>query len=191
MEGNPLPAVLALDAEPEHERENWRIDDDRTAEWAARILAAAEAEALEVKAQYEDWKARIDGWLEDALTSPKATIARMTAHLEWYAIRCYNDMGRATISLPTRVLTARPVGGNAAIADKATVLAWALDNCVDAIKTTQEVQISLLKPHVTVATVGEGDERERLVITPDGDRVPGMVVTPEEVNVTIKEPKRK
>lgn len=138
---DPIPADLALDAEPlseadldavdqgEHAPEavrRWEITDDGTAEWAMRKLADVQARIAGLEARRDNWMERIAIWFEQA-TKPLASKAEFfTAHLSSYALRRREVDGTKTLRLPSGAVSTRQPGPKVVVRDEEAFRAWAL-----------------------------------------------------------------
>ena len=163
---------------------------DELAEWCGRHLAAATAERDRIAAQAKDWRARIDEWEAAEVRRLDRRLGFFHGHLANYLARwrALDPKRNKTKNLPSVSLrsSAKNVGGAVKIADEDQVLAWAgsslpTDEYAQAVKTTESVLVSKLRPLLTIRNTDDGQVAEY-----GGEVVPGVVVEPEGVNLTVK-----
>lgn len=105
----------------------WTVTDDGAAEWAMRHVADAEREIGELRAQADEWTARIEDWFARKTRSAEARRAFMSAHLEAYALTLRAESGGKvkTVILPSGRVSTRGGGPRVVVYDEEAVLAWA------------------------------------------------------------------
>lgn len=108
----------------------WRVEDDATAEWAGRKLAAAQQHYAEQNALRDEWVRKIDMWLASETAHDKREREFFTFHLEDYAIRRRAAGGGATLNLPSVTLRASNNQPAAKVADE-PVLADYIESKLD------------------------------------------------------------
>lgn len=113
----------------------WRIHDDGAAEWAMAHVARADDELARLKAQAAEWTieaedrlARIRQWFDHRAARHLATRLFMEAHLRRYALerRAEDPKHAKTLVLPSGAVRTVEQKPKAAVADEATVIAWAV-----------------------------------------------------------------
>lgn len=193
--------VATVPMEPE--RVPWTIENDDDAEWALARLAETEAGYAAVLAHVEAQKAKAEEWADRVLNErrrapdnrviPSLLESRriLTAHLEWYARRQREEKGRATVDLIAGAVKTRKAKPTVVIADPEAVLEWARDNVPDIVRIREDVLVSDLRRFVAPTDDG------KLLLTDPGsdgenprpdvvlDEIPGVVVEPEGLNVTV------
>jgi hypothetical protein len=168
--------AVAVDGEDDPHRPRWSIDSDEEAEWAMRKLAYEERALRTINDQAEDWAGRIQQWRDEATKPHKSTAAFFRGALEDYARR-QRDEGRLSVPLPSGKVSTRNVPAAVKVADEATVLA-ALPDELRSVVVKESVRLRELQSVTRVDADG--------VILPDGSLLPGAIVEPERVSVTVK-----
>ena len=160
-------------------RAAYRIPDDSAAGWALRKLAAAEARIGQVTEHAQAEHERIESWHEQATKRPRDDAAYFRGLLADYARRQRLE-GRKNIVLPYGKVSTRTTGG-AITADNADeFIEWAEQEGRDDLVTySAKPALAAIKAAGLVAT------DEGAVLTPQGEIVPGLKVTPEGVSVTV------
>lgn len=112
-----LPPPLGAPRD-EYERESWRIEDERAAEWVMRKLSrfrAREQELTELRVEYQ---AQLEDWWQDATRGLAGDIKWATgALMDWAARRRDEDPEAKSIALPSGRVATRWVGERARAVD--------------------------------------------------------------------------
>lgn len=153
----------------------WAIGDLSGAQWAAARWAQADAEVEAAKAQYQEWKARLDEWLADATRRAQRTAAFFAGHLERYALDERERTGKATLRLPSATVGTTHHAAKAAVGKEDELLAWAAENAPELLR--REVAKAAFNARVAVGQTVDHYEHHlelscghsRLVLTPAGD----------------------
>ena len=146
----------------------WMIADDGGAEWAMRLLAAAEAKLAEAEERAIQWRKQVDDWYRKVTAEASATSQFARAHLERYALeRRYADPDAKTLYLPSGVVRTTSHADRITINDEPAVLAWALERAPEVVRHT--VKVSDVRHVVSVV--------EGKAVDPDtGEVVAGLSV---------------
>lgn len=136
---------------PERAR-RWQVTDDRSAEWAMRHVAQAEAELAQLRAQADEWRQRIDTWFVQRARPLQATVGFMAGHVERYALAKREANPKAkTLTLPSGVVRTSYVAPKVEVADADEVVAWARANgLADVVRVKREPKVSELREHLTL-----------------------------------------
>lgn len=131
---------------PERAR-RWQVTDDRSAEWAMRHVAQAEAELAQLRAQADEWRQRIDTWFVQRARPLQATVGFMAGHVERYALAKREANPKAkTLTLPSGVVRTSYVAPKVEVADPDEVVAWAKRvGATLVVKTKEEPLVSQLR----------------------------------------------
>jgi hypothetical protein len=136
--------------------QRWIIDGTGSAEWAMRHVAAADAQIAALAAQAEEWRERIDAWLERESSRPQATRAFFVGHLERYALNLRAaDPAAKTLSLPSGRVTTVGRVPRVIVTDEEAAVEWARTNAPDAIteRIVTSIPLAELRRYVAVHQV--------------------------------------
>jgi phage host-nuclease inhibitor protein Gam len=175
-----LAEHLTADIDPSGiEKERYRILGDREALWAMRKLRSIRLKqfdntdlANEEIQRIKDWEAEVNNPLDsDALYFEGLLID--------YAFRCRVDEndGRKTIKTPAGQVKTRSGSSSVKVEDKDAFIEWAEKNAPDLIRTKVEVDIPAVKETSVV--------QDSIVVTADGEIIPGLAVHVSEMSATI------
>lgn len=161
------------------ERETFIVDNDAKADWALRRLGSIRKQIAEAEALAEAERERVQSWLDHVRHSFEADITYFEGQLRQYG-EIQREAGRKTVDLPHGKIKTRQVSAKFEVVDKDSFLAWARDNAPDLIKVTEAPSLSAMNS--TLAKAQGADA----AVTPDGEVVPGVSVTPATVSLTFE-----
>lgn len=151
----------------------FHVEDEKSAEWVMEKLLDADCELSAIVKREESILENVRK-MRSAIESRKAALLwKFKNELEEFA-RQNLPKGKKTWACPYGSISFRTSGGKLKVADPERALAWAKEHDVDAIKVTEEFQISRL------------DESWKAVIIEKGAEERGFEVTPEIETATIK-----
>lgn len=155
------------------------LGGDQDATWALRKLAAIVKQKKANDSIAEAEAGRIARWLDEVNAPLRKQAAYLTTILEGYARHERETTGRKTIILPYGKIASRPAADKWDV-DEDSFIAWAEGSGIaDLVKVTKKPALTVIKGAFNVAEDGT-------VLTPEGEPVPGVTVTPApDVNVTI------
>lgn len=174
------PATPDLaEPDPDVDSTPWEIDGDRTATWALRKLSVEQREVERIEAVYHDERARLDAWLDAALTRPLHRKEFFESKLIGYRLRLEDaaaDRGEElprTYRLPGGSLVVRAGRARRVVADEATVVEWATRNAPEAVR--RSVLVSKLP----------GEQVDGRLVTDDGEPVPGVTIETSDPSYSV------
>lgn len=186
-----------VDASPEAALavKRWHPETPSQAEWAMRKLGEAAAFIKDATDVANEEHARIAVWLDDVQRPAQRVVDFFTPLLTHYALdRRAEFAGSAveqkTTKLPSGEISTRSTGDRIDITDLDRLLAFldvaladlcAVHEAVVAVKRT--VRVGALGKWVRFAHLDDGST---IIITPDGEPVPGVEYIPADVSVTVK-----
>ena len=163
-------------------KERWVCDSDEKATWCLRKLAAIQAERDRIKRLWEAEEARLNAWLMDADRPLEHDAAFFIGQLQGYRMQLEDenpDLPK-TYKLPTGALARRAGRESTYIGDEDAFVAWAKDNCPDALRVTPKV--TPLKDWMR-----QVDEDGTVhLVSPDGEVVPGVRVLRGEDRIEVR-----
>lgn len=162
------------------DRERFRVDDDAKATWAMRKLRAIEAKVAENQRIATDERARIDEWLERVNEPLAQDAAYFRGLLIEYARHEREAADRKTVITPYGSVKSR-AGQPKWHVDAAVFLDWARVSHPDLIRVKEEPNLTAIK-EVVLPVPGLPD----IAVTPDGEPVPGITVTPADTSYTVE-----
>lgn len=167
--------VLEIDRKPD-----FQIVDDESAEWVLERFMNAELDKARIQAKRKALIENLDKQEADADRRIAGLHWRFGSDLEHYAATALEGQKTKTLKLAYGSLSFRSVKGGLRVNDKSAALVWAKGFCPEAIKTTEEFQISLLPD----------DKRAELVAkwrpALEGVVVQAFEVKPDETKFTVK-----
>lgn len=155
------------DAAAAHTVERWTITDAGAAEWAMAHVAAIDANLAELAEQHAAYLERIERWHKAAASKLDQRRGFFAAHLERYAAehRARDPKRNKTLSLPSGKVSSTETHPKVAIADEATLIAWARDHMTDedlaeVVKVTESAKVMELRKRVQIVRQPVGWEVE-------------------------------
>ena len=122
------------------------IDNLNKASWAVCKILEAETRIDQRKALADDYKARIDSWLESSNHQDKDSISYLTFLLEPYAKNEVSKLHNSkTLSLPTGTASFRKLPDKLDITDPSIALSYCESEHPEAIIIKKELNKSILK----------------------------------------------
>jgi hypothetical protein len=174
-------------------KEQFAVNDDKSCKWVLRQMLEAEADVEAIDRTPAVITAR------KIIANAEALKKARAGRLAWWHWRFDAELGQyakdeldrqkstsKTFQTLFGKISRRLVGGNLTITNKVDVLAWAKRSCPEAIKTTEEVQISKIPKDVKADVEAALKNPESL---PESIRqlvVGAFVVTPVEEKVYIE-----
>lgn len=156
------PRDLSAARLAEERDEKWRIDGERTVDWALRRLARVRVEMERDRAQAGELIAATNEWLAKELERLERDERFFVGKLrEWSAELEANGDTRKTVNYPAGKLKRSTSRTRLEIADEAALLAWLEEN-VDHPERVVDYKATIRK-----------DELKRRYKTKGDDRVPG------------------
>jgi hypothetical protein len=130
----------------------WHIGDDRSAEWAMRMLVQIELKRSEVREQASRWMQEIVDWLERQDRSLARGVNYFDGQLRTYALaRRAIDEDAKTLRLPSGDVNTTKTRPRLEITDGDALLGFLkAANRTELIRTKEEVQVSALKDAVKI-----------------------------------------
>lgn len=167
--------------------------DAEHAEWLMRRLVRAQQNVIDATLQRDAWFAPIKEWYERTTAADRRRILLLSDQLERFGLAVRERSGGKvkTIYLPSGEIATTFRRARIEIEDSKAVVVWAKDalspESFAELCPPQNPLISVLRDHVNIAPVAEGDEViEYVVVDHDGQIVSGVRVEPESVNATAK-----
>lgn len=181
---NDPATVLDFDEDDSiiEDRERFRIEDDSQAAWAMRKLLSYRSKIAENDAIADAEHHRIEMWQQSVNAKFDHDVQYFEAILSDYARR-QRDQGRKSVDTPYGVVKTRATQDKFKVTDEEAFFKWAADNLPDAIAIKRSPSLSELKKHVTVE---QTDTLGPVAITEHGEIIPGVVVEPASVSVTVE-----
>lgn len=169
------------------EEKRWRPRNLKAAEWVMRKLADAHAVVFEADQLRADEIERWDEWRAQFTKEARRTIDALTPLLEQWALAQRELTDTKTFTLPYGEVATRGTQARFEITDHDRLLAFLRSSFApeirqEIVKTTERVQVSRLNPYLRVAKDQAG---EWLVLTQNGERVPGVEYVPADVSVKV------
>lgn len=172
--------VLPALSDPEHGEDTpappgWQgITDDQLAVWALNKLAGYTAERDRIRANAKDW---LDQIQRDALADEHP----LTAKIDWFTsqlVAYYQTLPDppATYKLPNGQIARRKGRTSAVVTDLDRFVEWAEQHAPDAVKRTALVS----------GLPADWARDGGVIVTPEGEQVPGVEVVTGEPTVTVK-----
>jgi phage host-nuclease inhibitor protein Gam len=125
---------------------HFTIDDPSKASWAVSKILEAEARVAQREALADDYKARINVWLDSANRQDNETIACLSFFLEPYVKAEVARLHKSrTLSLPTGAASLRKLPDRLEITDNAAALAYCETEHPEAVIIKKELDKSILK----------------------------------------------
>ena len=166
--------------EQDESKESFRIVDDSGAVWAMRKLSEVNTTIETNKKIAESERDRIDSWLEKVNAKRALSANYFIGILEDYGRRQRAEEGRKSIKLPHGVVTSRISSAKIKVEDVELFLKWAETNSLeDLIRVKKEPAVSNFKTVLEIS----GD---KVIHTPTGEIVEGVIVTPESINFSVE-----
>lgn len=163
-------------------QQTFRIDGDRTAQWAMRHLAELRADEARDTATYDAELAHLDEWATRRAKSREWGISFFERHLEDYARRQREATGgkRKSIDLPAGKVRTTIRKARIVVTDRDSFVEWATGTAASLLRVKRE-------PDATAIGVALQMTDSGTVVDPvSGEVVPGLGVEPESVSVSIK-----
>ncbi len=159
--------------------ESWSISSYGEAEWACAKVAGADAELARIDQQYQEWLARLDEWHETAVRPLQNRREFFASALSDYLRRLRKENPRKkSLPLPSGKVSSRRQQPRAVIVDEVAVIKWArASDHAEVVRVVESVRVDDLRKLVKV----DGEK----VVDPTGDVLPGVVVEPERLSVTV------
>ena len=172
-----------LDTDDHDSRAGFHITDDATANWALRLLAATEAERERLRSGIELEIQRLEARRVALLGPVESKVSWLRGVLASY----YRDLERQrgagmpkTYRLAYGALKRRAGSDRAEVTDDAAFLAWAVTECPEAVRVPEP------KPLVSALSTKAGFRKvDGMVVDPNGQEVPGVVVHHGEPTYTV------
>jgi hypothetical protein len=164
------------------EAESFRITSDDTATWAMRKALAAQQRIDANRRVAEKERHRIESWLESSNAKPERDLAYFTGLLTEYASDQRAE-GRKTIDTPYGVVKSRQGQPSISIQDPAEFIAWAQDGHEELLTVKVTPSLSAVK---ALAEIEATDSLGLVAITPDGEVIPGIEITPASVTYKVE-----
>jgi phage host-nuclease inhibitor protein Gam len=201
-----LTAQAAPPAEPvtDEERARFSIDGPRLAGWALRRLARAEGEAARIRSEAADRIALVKQWETQALAGPtrdatffeglltdwhrrqlepalaealdRYTAAHPDASPDEALAAVWKKVDAKTVKLPDGTISARKTPEGVEVVDADAVVAWAV----------AEGHADLVRQTPALAELKRLPRSNGVVVSPDGDPVPGVVPKPGRIDYSAK-----
>jgi hypothetical protein len=182
--------------EDEEERDRFVIDNDSKANWALRRLAGVQAEAARVREQAREQHALIDEWEERELDAIGRDERRFEGMLGDYWRRqlepevdrlmatgltfdeAWSKIKTKSIKLAAGTLSAAKGRDSIVIEDDEDFVTWARENALyDVLNVTYRPAKDALAKY---------NRRDGSLVTPDGEKVPGVQVVSPGVQYKAK-----
>lgn len=160
----------------------FEVKNKSNANKAVWKIGRIEGDLAEDEALYRAELARLDAWITDRrLRAERAIEFLTTLTAGYHAILLEQDPKRKTVKLPAGDLVARKQPDVWAVDDADYLIEWAKQSGWGEVvrQRDPEVDRAALKKTFHVAPGGS-------VIAPDGERVPGVTVTPGEIRYVAK-----
>ncbi|GHT84318.1 hypothetical protein FACS1894137_07210 [Spirochaetia bacterium] len=126
--------------------EQFTVDSPSKASWAVSRILEAEARMDQRSALANEYKARIDAWLESANQQDSDSIFYLSLLLEPYAKAEISKLHKSrTLSLPTGLASLRKLPDRLEITDSAAALAYCEAEHPEAVIIKKELDKSILK----------------------------------------------
>jgi hypothetical protein len=164
------------------ESESFRIEDDEQAAWAMRKALAAHERRDANRRVAERERHRIDSWLAAVNATPDRDIDYFEGLLTRYASE-ERAQGRKTIDTPYGAVKSRQGQPSIAVIDPAEFIAWAQAAHPDLLTVKVSPSLSAVK---AIAEIESTDTLGLVAITPDGEVIPGVDVTPAAVTYRVE-----
>ena len=140
---------IQLPVSPEAEAataEQFTIDNASKASWAIACILEAEERISRRKALADEYKARLDAWLDTACQPDNNTISYVSFLLEPYVRDEVSKLHKSkTLSLPTGTASMRKLPDRLEITDSDTALAYCETEHPEAVIVKKELNKSILK----------------------------------------------
>lgn len=150
----------------------WRIDGERTANWALRRLADAMADIAAAEAVAAEQRQRTDAWLERRCAAARRTASFMESRLKDYLrARVAADPRLRTIPLPDGDLKATASTSLLPATTDDALLAWCKEHHPEFVKVDESVK--------------KGELKKALRANPQGGLLPVLAATGEAVPVKV------
>lgn len=175
----------------------WQVEDEGAADWAARKVQQARADIAAKRAQRDLIVQQADAWLEQetALLDRRARFFEGRL-IEWLRREIEADpRGKKSRVLPCGVKVARTAGrATVDVFDEAEFIAWAkATNHHVLVRTKESVDKQAVKAAAfDVLPISDSDAIEwqvddGVLVTPDGEKVPGLAATttPDSYRVDV------
>lgn len=167
------------------QREAFRIDGDRLANWALGKLAAAQAEDDRLRQLAEAERARVTEWEDDARRAVRHDIDFFTGKLIDYRRQLEADDPKLprTYKLPGGSITVRAGRDRLTVTDEAALVEWALEHPEMGALSMKPLTSKLADlPRVVFEDEGPGC----VIDTTTGAAIPGVVVTPGQPTYGVR-----
>jgi hypothetical protein len=172
---------IALTQEPEIEQviysepentveEDFRIDDQEKASWAARRILHAQKTIEERKATAKRFKERIDTWLAQSNEPDEKTIERLSSLLQPYLEEQLKDKKGKSIKVFGATITLRKQPEKVSVFDKEKALAYCEEHAPNALIIKKELSKTELKK-----------------LSQDGTLIPGVLLDGGDEKLYVKE----
>lgn len=163
------------------EDSSFKITDLDSLNWAFRKLSVLKAKEEEFK-QFADKEInRIMSWLESELSTIESSKKYFEVKIQEYHMNMLeNDPKAKTISTPYGKTKARKSAATVEAKDKEALLQYAIENNMDDYLKT-ELKWGEMKKSLQIAEIAG----EKVVISEDGEIVPGVSVKPESITYSV------
>lgn len=165
---------------PPPDPQRFTIENDEGATWAMRKLKAIRDKRAEIIRIAEAEIARVQEWAGAETEGLDHDDAFFEGLLTVYAAKQRNTENRKSISTPYGMVTSR-AGSKTTEVDPDKFLPWALANNASLVK--EEVKRTPIKAAITAAYKVLDDG---VVVTPDGEAVPGVRVHTGDTKYTVQ-----
>ena len=155
------------------EADRWVCDTDQKAAWAARKMAAYQAEVDRITELAADELNRVRAWAEDASHGARAKVQWFESQLVGYAHRV-TDAETRTYKIPGADLKARKTPDRVLVDDADEFVAWA----VEAGRTdllNMKPDLTAIKGSLVVAVDGVEGETSSLYDPATSETAPGVI----------------
>lgn len=173
LEVGPFAADEAGVEDPDERVMRWRIEDPGSAEWAMRRFGEAAARLAEIETQAREWRDRVDAWAKAESAEPGRREAYFAERLTEWAKRQRRATGVATSRVPSGSVATRAAQPRIEVVDAEALASW-----IEANLPTIAEEIVRRTVSVPVTAVRKlGHTKDDLLVTPEGEAVPGVHVT--------------
>ncbi len=158
----------------------WSVQSYGEAEWACAKVAAVDAELARINQQYQEWLERLNDWRNDAVKPLQERREFFAGRLSDYLRRLREENPRKkSLPLPSGKVSSHRQQPRAVVVDEVAVIKWArASDHAELIRVVESVRVDDLRKLVKV-------DGEKVVDPSTGDVLPGVVVEPERLNVTV------
>lgn len=168
-------------------QEGWSIKDLETLNWAFRKLSALQAKVNEVKSLADSERKRIDEWEKKESDKYLQSLDFFKYKVgEYHASVLASDPKAKSIKTPYGV--AKSVTSKAAPvkADEKAILAFLAENKPEYMKVETKTSVSWSDFKKVLKVVEDEESGNLIVITEDGEIVPGVTVEPLKTTFKVE-----